>query len=141
MDVLNFIRILGVSENMIKKLFRKRIYEILGRFDNSEIKLTSETANFFGQRSKGIRQIRGNGVLILMNSILFFEMWHPKKILEIPLSSIGQIEVTRSFLGKSRFKDLLKISFINLEGERDEAAWLVEDLENWVSTLKNVLKL
>lgn len=126
---------------MIKKLFRKRIHEILARFDNSDIILTSETANFFGQRSKDIRQIRGNGVLILMNSILFFEMWHPKKILEIPLSSIGQIEVTRSFLGKSRFKDLLKISFINLEGERDEAAWLVEDLENWVSTLKNVLKL
>ena len=126
---------------MIKKLFRKRIHEILARFDNSDIILTSETANFFGQRSKGIRQIRGNGVLILMNSILFFEMWHPKKILEISLSSIRQIEVTRSFLGKSRFRDLLKISFINLEGERDEAAWLVDDLENWVSTLKNVLKL
>ena len=76
-----------------------------------------------------------------MNSSLFFEMWHAKKILEISLSSIRQIEVTRSFLGKSRFKDLLKISFINLEGERDEAAWLVEDLENWVSTLKSVLKL
>jgi hypothetical protein len=126
---------------MIKKLFRKRIHEILDRFENSEIILTSETANFFGQHSKGIRQIRGNGVLLFMNSLLFFEMWHPKKILEIPLTSIKHIEVTKSFLGKSRFRDLLKISFINLEGERDEAAWLVDDLENWVSTLKNVLKL
>jgi hypothetical protein len=126
---------------MIKKLFRKRIHEILARFDNSDIMLISETANFFGQRSKGIRQIRGNGVLILMKFLLFFEMWHPKKILEIPLSSIREIEVTRSFLGKSRFRDLLKISFINVEGESDETAWLVDDLENWVSTLKSVLNL
>lgn len=126
---------------MIKKLFRKRIHEIMARFDNSDIILTSKTANFFGQRSKGIRQIRGNGVLILMNSLLFFEMWHPKKTLEIPLNLIRQIEVTKSFLGKSRFRDLLKMTFINLEGERDEAAWLVDDLENWVTTFRSLLKL
>jgi L-2-hydroxyglutarate oxidase LhgO len=46
------------------------------------------TANFFGQESRGVTQIRGNGTLILTDSDLIFEMWVPNKQLRIPLRSV-----------------------------------------------------
>lgn len=50
------------------KIFKKRINEIRGKFVNKNLILYSPNANFFGQESKKNRQIRGNGVLILMEN-------------------------------------------------------------------------
>ena len=39
------------------------------------------------------------------------------------------MERTRSFLGKTIFKTLAKVAFYNEQGQRDEIAWFVRDLE------------
>ena len=123
---------------MVKKLFQKRISEIMDKFKDKNIILSANDANFFGQQSRKSTQVRGNGVLILTAEELYFEMWRPKKILQIPISSVLKIEITKSFLHKSVFRKLLKVVFTNQEGEEDAAAWWVTSLEKWIEELESV---
>lgn len=120
------------------KLFKKRIKEIMEKFVNHNIILFSTGANYFGQESKGYSQIRGNGVLILLNEKIYFEMWKPKKILEIPITKIFKTTSPKSHLKKSKFKPLLKVHFQNNENKNDSAAWLVRNLDNWVENIQNL---
>ena len=124
---------------MINKLFKKRINEIKEKFDAIETILESDNVNFFGQQSKGHRQVRGNGVLILTNEKIYFEMWKPKKVLEIPIKAIRDVNIVRSFLGKTKFRDLLQVEFSNDTGEEDAAAWLIFDLGKWFDEIKGMI--
>lgn len=122
----------------MKKPFQKRIKEILDKFQGKNIVISSNNANFFGQQSHKSLQMRGNGVLLLTHYDLFFEMWVPKKVLQIPTSSILKVEITKSFLHKSVFRKLLKVSFQNENGEDDAAAWWVTSLNSWIEELEKV---
>ena len=123
---------------MVKKLFKKRINEIMDNFEGIDIIITLNNANFFGQQSRKSTQVRGNGVLILTAEELYFEMWRPKKVVQIPTSAILNVEITKSFLHKSVFRKLLKVGFQNENGEEDAAAWWVSSLEQWIEELEKV---
>lgn len=122
------------------KLFRKRINKIMKKFEGKNLILYSRGANFFGQESKGLRQLRGNGVLVLLEEKLFFEMWTPRKGLEIPIKSIIEVTTPKSHLKKTVFRPLLKITFQNKENENDSAAWWVKDLDKWVTAIGSLKK-
>ena len=123
---------------MVKKLFQKRINEINDKFNGKDIIISLNSANFFGQHSHKSRQIRGNGVLVLTQEELYFEMWHPKKVLQIPTSTILKVEITKSFLDKSAFRKLLKVIFQNDNREEDAATWWVTQLDKWIEELEKV---
>lgn len=123
---------------MVKKLFQKRINEIMDKFQGKNIIIALNNANFFGQQSRKSLQVRGNGVLILTPEELYFEMWHPKKVLQIPTSAILEVEITKSFLRKSVFRKLLKVVFSNQEVGEDAAAWWVTSLDKWIEELEKV---
>ncbi|GIW01261.1 hypothetical protein [Roseiflexus sp.] len=89
-------------------------------------------ASFFGQESRGVAQMRGNGTLILTDSDLIFELWVPNTEFRIPLRSIQSLENPTSFLGKSRFTPLLKVVYTNAQGATDAMAWQVPDLSGWM---------
>ncbi|MBD3278234.1 MAG: hypothetical protein GF388_08040 [Candidatus Aegiribacteria sp.] len=101
--------------------------------------LTCPMANFFGVRSRGYRQVRGNGILILTDSELFFRMLLPAKELRIPLRSVTSVETVRSFLGKSKLRTLVKVNFRNSQGADDAAAWLVKDTDQWIDGVRDRL--
>lgn len=124
---------------MVSRLFQKRIDVILSRLKGKNIIFYTTSANFFGRESLGRRQIRGNGVLALTNDMLYFEMWKPKKQLQIFLSSIEGIETPKSHLGKTKFKPLLKIVFRNEKEELDSAAWFVRDLQKWKEIIQKLI--
>ena len=125
---------------MVAKLFKNRIKEILAKFQENDIVKVSESANYFGLESKGVKQIRGNGVLILTKEKLYYEMWvKPKTIIEISNDSIQKIESVKSHLKKSRFQNLLKVIFTNERGNDDSVAWLVRDLEEWIRLLEKII--
>lgn len=92
-------------------------------------------ANFFGQQSRGVMQVRGNGTLILTDTELIFELWVPKRVYHIPLQTIRSVENPKSFLGKSRFTPLLKVVFVDDQGVEDAIAWQVRDLNDWMRKL------
>lgn len=117
-------------------MFKKRAEKAIAHFQDRKILLTDPFANYFGLQSRGMKQIRGNGILILTEKELFFELYIPKKELTIPIYQLKAVETTSSFLGKTKFKKLLKIIFHRPTGEKDAAAWLVKNLDEWKITLK-----
>lgn len=121
-------------------LFKNRIEAALSKYQDRKILLTDTFANFFGLESQGTKQIRGNGILILTEKELYFELYLPTNKIIIPLIQITKIDTTRSHLGKSKFKQLLKIYFKNETGQNDSIAWCVQDLPKWKQTLSNLIK-
>ena len=125
---------------MVKKLFRKRSNEIMDKFHAKNIIISLKGANFFGQQSHKSLQMRGNDVLVLTPEELYFEMWHPKKVLKISTSTILKVESTKSFLHKTVGRKLLKVVFQNEDREEDAAAWWITSLDKWIEELNNIKK-
>jgi hypothetical protein len=130
--ILFFIQILTLA--WVKRRSRLAIQV---RYTSNEIIIQSLAANFFGQTSKGKWQVRGNGALVLTEDELWFRMAIPRKELVIPLKQITNISIAKSHLGKSKLRPLLLVEF-DLELGSDSAAWLVEDLDEWVQAIRGV---
>jgi hypothetical protein len=124
-----------------QKIFKRRYNQILSNFEENYISLVSSNPNFYGQYSLGRSQIRGNGVLILTSDSLFFEMYFPKKKFNFPLRNIRNVDTVKSFLGKTQFRQLLRITFINNKGEEDSAAWLVKNLDIWINRIEQIIQM
>jgi hypothetical protein len=125
---------------MSQHLFKNRADEAMAQFQDRKIIHTDNFANYFGLESQGIKQIRGNGILILTEKELYFELYLPKKTITIPTNQILRIETPRSHLGKSKFKKLLKIIFTNQNQEKDSIAWIVKQLPKWIETIEKIIK-
>ncbi len=113
-------------ENHVQDLFARE--HILG---------ATTRANFFGQLSKGGRQIRGNGALILTKDKVHFIRAVPFKRYEIPINSITEISLPRSFNGKSVFSTLLCVHYKTDSGS-DALAWAVKTPENWKKAIEDL---
>jgi len=124
----------------MKWFLGRRVKGILERFKGRGVLKSSPGANFFGQESLGKKQVRGNGVLILTEEELYFEMWMPKREFHIPVSSIVDVETTESHLKKTKLQPLLKVIFRDRKNELDSSAWLVRDPSGWEKTLLRFVK-
>jgi len=120
-------------------LFRKKSNKIVEKYAHLGIIVKCKGANFFGQESLGVRQVRGNGVLILTNDELIFEYWIPKRILRISVSKIHGLEQTKWHLKKTKGVNLLKVRFTNEDGNEDSGAWWVTDIEDWSKFLESII--
>lgn len=124
----------GVKKKQIRSEQDARV-----RFPNA--KWIDSGANFFGQESRGARQTRGNGTLVLTDTELYFEKWLPHHEYRIPLAKVVEIANPTSFLGKTYFRPLLKVVFTNEQGKQDSMAWFVQDLEQMERAIQEALHL
>ena len=123
----------------LKRLQTGAMEEVLREYPAHTHVIISPMANMFGMKPPGVKQIRGNGVLVLTSSLLYFRMLIPAKKLLIPVSSITGVETPKSFAGKTKGAELLKIDFRKSDGRTESAAWLVDRLEEWVSELHKLI--
>ncbi len=123
---------------MLNRIFKKRIKEIHEILEKEKILIYDDMAIFFGLESLGTWKVRGNGVLILTEELLF-GMWKSKKELIILVKSITKIINPKSHIHKSVFRPLLKVIFKNEEGNNDSAAWFVQDLNKWNEILNELI--
>lgn len=93
-----------------------------------EIKYGEELANFFGQESLGMAQVRGNGILRITQDEIYFRMLMPSRVFRFPINGIKNVETVKSFLGKTKFVPLMKVTFTNEHGESDSVAFLVRNM-------------
>lgn len=107
------------------------------KFAGQDILAATTGANCFGVKSKGARQIRGNGALVLTKDVLYFVRALPRKEYVIPVETISDITTPKWFLGKSVFSRLLCVHFAADHGE-DEIAWAVGDLAAWVDAISRL---
>lgn len=95
-------------------------------------------ALLFGIESAGKMQLRGNGLLSLLETELVFTQLVPSRTFRIPLADITGLEHPRWFLGKSYGRKLLVVAWTT-EGRAERAAWFVPELEAWIAALVPVL--
>lgn len=126
----------GLLTLLVKLLLSGARKSLAEKYPRHSRILTCPMANFFGVKSRGYRQVRGNGILILTYSELFFRMLLPAKELRIPLSSVTSVETVSSFLGKSKLRKLFKVNFRNSQTAEDAAAWLVNEPEQWIDAVR-----
>jgi hypothetical protein len=55
----------------------------------------------------------------------------------IPLSAVQRVENPSSFLGKTNFRPLVKVVFLNDAGQSDSIAWLVPDVEELTRSIQS----
>src|SRR6056297_2797174 len=125
---------------VIASIKRKRAEELFTNYHKDRIIYFSKEVNFFGQKSAGRAQMRGNGSLLLTPDELHFLRWIPKKDIIIPLNDIENIERVNSFLGKKKNNELLKVEFNNKQGKKDSAAWLLDNMHAWEQVIKDNLE-
>ena len=139
----NVFKMLDGNKNrdfmFLRKWFQKKDNEILKNFAMKDIIMHSTFANFFGQESKGVKQVRGNGLIVLTKDELYFEMYAPKRKFNVPLESVSKIETVKWHLKKTKSRPLLKVIYTNEKGEEDSLVWLVQDLENWLNVLNQTI--
>lgn len=123
----------------IGTLKRKRAEELFRNYHKDRIIYFSKEVNFFGQKSAGRTQIRGNGSLLLTPDEIHFLRWLPKKDIIIPLENVKNIERVNKFLGKKKKEELLKIDFDNYQGNFDSAAWYLDNMTAWEQVIKDNL--
>lgn len=126
---------------LLRARFRKAGLEVYSRYPEHARLLTAPMANFFGLRSSGMKQIRGNGILLLTGSEIFFRMLLPSREFRIPLDSVTSLKTPGSFLGKSKGRKLLQVDFTSFDGKEDSAAWLVRDPDRWVKMVRKTAGL
>lgn len=132
--------ILGIIRYYLYKLEKNKVEKVTDRFGKSYIRMISSNTNYFGQASKGAMQVRGNGVLAITGEELYFEKWSSEDCLLVPVGNIITIEEVKTFLGKTKFRPLVKISYITEEGNLDSSAWLIKDSKSWIEKMNKICK-
>ena len=94
-----------------------------------------EDCNYFGTLSRGYAQLKGNGILALTDRGIHFRMLLPRRYLFIPVASVRAVSRPRSFLGRTRARELLRVDFTDEGGRDDACAWLVPSPDWWTKAL------
>ena len=68
-----------------------------------------------GIKSLGLGQIRGNGKLFTGDQEIVFKQYLPDKQIVIPFSSIVEVSTSYFFLGKTFFRELLRMNFLMIK--------------------------
>ena len=140
--VLIIILVLLILTAIRKLVFgwlqRKMLAKVEKKFAGRYIVMMALNANFFGQKSRGGRQIRGNGTLVLTETELWFGLALPDREISIPVNQIKTVDYKRSFLGRSVFRRLLYVEFY-YQGRDESIAWYVNDPEKWKMAIERLI--
>ncbi len=138
--VILIVAAVTVVQKFILGYYRRRLLSVVeDRFAGRKIILMALNANYFGHKTEGGKQIRGNGALVLTEDELWFSLAVPQRELSIPINQITAVELTRSHLGKTVFRSLLAVSF-NHQGRQEQIAWAVNDPEKWRGAIEGLRK-
>jgi len=136
--VIAGLAMLVVPVLVIRRVGRRVMAEVLQKYPEHTLSRIDPLANLFGVRSRGMKQIRGNGVLLVTSGELYFRMLAPRRELTVPVRDIIGMGVEKSFLGKSKGIPLLRVDYRDGIGGTDSAAWAVRDVSGWLSTLETL---
>lgn len=113
--------------------------QLAKRYPHEQPLLFAYSTNCFGQESLGRFQVRGNGVLAITATELWFKAFLFGLDITIPMQMIQSTELVNSFLGKMIYKrKLLKVNFINNNGIQDSIAFLLKDPVYWQNRIEKI---
>ena len=113
----------------LRRKISARVEMAVGLLSGEQIIEITRRANFFGRRSVGMGQLRGNGVLVLTASALHFFMYLPRREYVVQLEKFTGVEHPLSFLGEYVGQRLLVVRYQG-NGSYDEVGfWVPRPLE------------
>lgn len=127
--------IVVLTRRMVAKLTARNDELIAREFAGVAIERQSGMANFFGLESKGGRQVRGNGALVVTADRVWFQRIGAGEPIVIPRRDVKAAEVVSTHAGKTVGRPLLKLTFDDEHGGTDAVAWYVPDAEAWARDL------
>ena len=116
----------GIRARRLRAGLEQELGDAAGRVAN---------ARGLGLESRGPRQVRGNGWLVLTPDELRFRQWVPDRETRIQLASVTAVETVRVWLGKTVGSRLLCVRWRTRDGGEDAMAWEVRDLDGWLAAL------
>ena len=138
--ILGLIVLLTILSLIFRLVQKKMLHVVAQRFKTNEIVLLDLGANFFGLSSKGLKQVRGNGALVMTENQLWFHRAAPSWEISIPLEHIRAFDLRRTHLGKGiAFKSVLYVEFISEIGQ-DSIAWALREPQKWIDALTSATR-
>lgn len=129
------VGIVLLTRRMVRQLTTRNDELIAREFAGTPIERQSGMANFFGLESKGGKQLRGNGALVVTADRVWFQRIGAGEPIVIPRRDVKAAEVVSSHAGKTVGRPLLKLTFDDEHGGTDAVAWYVPDAEAWAAAL------
>jgi hypothetical protein len=121
----------------LRRLRDDTAQEVSDRLGADAVVKLDDVVRFFGLSSAGMFQIRGNGCLAATDDQLLFRLWIPRREVLIERASVTAIDTPRSHRGKATLRRLLRVTYTDMKGEQDAAAWEVRDLDAWLDALRD----
>ena len=139
LSVIVFVCVLLLVLKLVVRGVQQRLArEIQWKFSPDEMVAATTRANFVGQKSCGLKQIRGNGALVLTKEKLYFLMAVPRREYDIPIHQIKSVKLQKSFLGKMVLCPILCVEYGDGE-DTDVLGWIVPDWERWKQGIESQL--
>jgi len=109
--------------------------DALAAVGSAEVRLEEPTALWVGIDSSGKQTVKGNGVLILTDTELYFRKLLPTSEIRIQRDRIQRIERPDLDAGREQGR-LLSVVHRGPDGSERREAWLVEEHAAWLEALR-----
>jgi hypothetical protein len=136
------IGLLLVALIVVAVLVQKQAGEARARVEAGlaplDVRRQDNKADCYGLASKGEGQVRSKGALALTpDELVFFGAVPPAEV-RIPRTAITEVEMARTFLGKTVNRDLLVVAWRTGDGDEDHdrAAFDVDEVDDWRAALE-----
>ena len=105
------------------------------KIKGQKVIMPTEHIMFRALESSGYSQTSGMGYIALTEHFLYFELVLMDLVITVPTTQIRGAEFVRRLKGVSPVREMLRIMFINEEGEEDSIAINVKEMEHWKHTI------
>jgi len=129
--VLGILLLVALALMPVRRRARRMTAEMEAEAGDSR---RSEHVRGLGLESRGPKQVRGNGRLVLTDDELRFRLFVPDRETRIPLAAVTSVGSERTWLGKWVGRRLLRVRWTTADGE-DAMAWEVRYLDGWIAAL------
>ncbi len=93
---------------------------------------------FRAVESSGYSQTSGMGYIALTERYLYFELVLLDLVITVPTGKLCGAEFVRRLKGVSPVRKMLRIMFVNENGEDDSIAINVKDMEQWKRVISQI---
>ena len=112
---------------------------IEARFGSGNILAISFGVSYFGRATEPGKPRGSSGFLLLLRDRIFYRSRVRKMELDIPADKIARVYHDRTHKGVDLHQSLVKIDFVNADGQRDTAAFKVPYPPQWIRAIENTL--
>ena len=107
------------------------------RFGDQKILAMSFGVNYFGRASEPGKPRKSSGFLLLLQDQIFYRSRTARLELSIDGDKIVRVYPDNSIKGYNLHQSVVKIDFINENGDKDAAAFKVPSPPQWIQAIEN----